>query len=112
MVTSVYKIITKVLSWCLKKLSFQSQGAFVEGRQILVTVLVANEAVGEKTRSGEEGLAFKIAFEKAYDYVDRGFFLDHVLERKSFSTKGRMDKELLVDETVSYLKLLWFFAKP
>ena len=41
-----------------------------------------------KKRSGEEGVVFKIDFEKAYDHVDWGF-LDHVLQRKGFSQKWR-----------------------
>ncbi|RVW76917.1 hypothetical protein CK203_051555 [Vitis vinifera] len=67
---------------------FGSQGAFVEGRQILDAVLIANEVVDEKRRSGEEGVVFKIDFEKAYDHVEWGF-LDHVLQRKGFSQKWR-----------------------
>ena len=68
---------------------FLSQGAFVEGRQILDEVLITNEVVDEKKkRSGEEGVVFKIDFEKAYNHVDWGF-LDHVLERKGFNTKWR-----------------------
>ena len=51
-------------------------------------VLVANEVVDEKRRSGEEGVVFKIDFEKVYDHVDWGF-LDHVLERKGFNPKWR-----------------------
>ena len=51
-------------------------------------VLIANEVVDEKRRSGEEGIVFKIDFEKAYDHVDWGF-LEHVLERKGFSPKWR-----------------------
>ena len=51
-----------------------SQGAFVEGRQILDVVLIANELVYEKRRSREEGLVFKIDFEKAYDHIDWDFF--------------------------------------
>ena len=42
------------------------QGAFVEERQILDVVLIANELVDEKRRSGEERVVFKIDFEKAY----------------------------------------------
>ncbi|RVW83327.1 LINE-1 retrotransposable element ORF2 protein [Vitis vinifera] len=65
-----------------------TQGAFVQGRQILDAVLIANEIVDEKRRSGEEGVVFKIDFEKAYDYV-KWDFLDHVLEKKGFSSKWR-----------------------
>ena len=65
-----------------------TQGAFVERRQILDVVLIANEVVDEKKRSREEGVVFKIDFEKAYDYVDWDF-LDHVLERKGFSLRWR-----------------------
>ena len=51
-------------------------------------MLIANEVVDEKRRSGEEGVVFKIDFKKAYDHMDWGF-LDHVLERKGFSPKWR-----------------------
>ena len=44
----------------------------MEGRQILDAVLIANEVVDEKRRSGEEGVVFKIDFEKAYDHVEWG----------------------------------------
>ena len=47
-----------------------SQVAFVEGIQILNAVLIANEVMDEKKRSREEGVEFKIDFEKAYDHVD------------------------------------------
>ncbi|KAJ9680549.1 hypothetical protein PVL29_019768 [Vitis rotundifolia] len=92
LVTSLYKIIAKVLSGRLRKVLHETisgfQGAFVEGRHILDAVLIANEVVDEKRRSGEEGVVFKIDFEKAYDHVDWGF-LDHVLQRKRFSQKWR-----------------------
>ncbi|RVW26228.1 Transposon TX1 uncharacterized 149 kDa protein [Vitis vinifera] len=41
-----------------------------------------------KGRSEEEGVVFKIDFEKAYDHV-KWDFLDHVLEKKGFSSKWR-----------------------
>ena len=92
LVTSLYKIIAEVLLGRLYKVLqdtiFMSQGAFVEGRQILDAILIANELVYEKRRSREAGVVFKIDFEKAYDHVDWGF-LDHVLERKGFSSRWR-----------------------
>ena len=84
--------IAKVLARRLRKVVHEtysrSQGAFVEGRQILDAVLIANEVVDENRRSMEEGIVFKIDFGKAYDHVDWGF-LDHVLESKGFSSKWR-----------------------
>ena len=87
LVTSLYKIIAKVLSSRLKEVLpetiGESQGAFVAGRQILDTVLVANEVVEDYRKGGRSGVVFKIDFEKAYDFVEWGF-LDFVLEKKGF----------------------------
>ena len=91
LVTSLYKIITKVLSTRLKVLPDtigESQGAFIEGRQILDNVLVANEAVEDYRKNGRSGVVFKIDFQKAYDFVEWGF-LDFVLERKGFGSVWR-----------------------
>ncbi|KAJ9678294.1 hypothetical protein PVL29_020454 [Vitis rotundifolia] len=92
LITSLYKIITKVLSGRLRGVLHETihstQGAFVQGRQILNAVLIANEIVDEKRRSGEEGVVFKIDFEKAYDHVSWDF-LDHVMEKKGFSPRWR-----------------------
>ncbi|RVX05136.1 LINE-1 retrotransposable element ORF2 protein [Vitis vinifera] len=66
LITSLYKIIAKVLAG----------------------LLIANEIVDEKRRSGEEGVVFKIDFEKAYDHVSWDF-LDHVLEMKGFGIRWR-----------------------
>lgn len=41
-----------------------SQRAFVEGKQILDAILIANEVVGEKRCLGRDGVVFKINFEK------------------------------------------------
>ncbi|RVW19142.1 Transposon TX1 uncharacterized 149 kDa protein [Vitis vinifera] len=85
-------IIAKVLSGRLRGVLHETihstQGAFVQGRQIMDAVLIANEIVDERRRSGEEGVVFKIDFEKAYDHV-RWDFLDQVLEKKGFSPKWR-----------------------
>ena len=56
LVTSLYKIIAKVLSGRLRKVLhetiFGSQGAFVEGTHILDAMLIANKVVNEKRRLG------------------------------------------------------------
>ncbi|RVW32260.1 putative mitochondrial protein [Vitis vinifera] len=66
LITSLYKIIAKVLSGRLRGVLHETihstQGAFVQGRQILDAILIANEIVDEKRRSGEEGVVFKIDF--------------------------------------------------
>ena len=73
LITSLYKIIVKVLSGRLRGVLHgtihSTQGAFVQGRQILDAVVIANEIVDEKRQSGEEGVVFKIDFEKAYNHV-------------------------------------------
>ncbi|RVX19478.1 hypothetical protein CK203_005375 [Vitis vinifera] len=72
-------------------------------------ILIANEIVDEKRRSGEEGVVFKIDFEKAYDHV-KWDFLDHVLENKGFSSKWRswmrdvLSRMLLKVEERSFLE--------
>ena len=73
LITSLYKIIANVLSGrqrgVLHETIHSTQGVFVQGRQILDVVLITNEIVDKKRRSGEEGVVFKIDFEKAYDHV-------------------------------------------
>ncbi|RVW70240.1 Transposon TX1 uncharacterized 149 kDa protein [Vitis vinifera] len=92
LITSLYKIIAKVLSGRLRRVLHETihstQGAFVQGRQILDAVLIANEIVDERRRLGEEGVVFKIDFEKAYDHM-KWDFLDQVLEKKGFSPRWR-----------------------
>ena len=92
LITSLYKIIAKVLAGRIRGVLHETihstQGAFVQGRQILDAVLISNEIVDEKRRSGEEGVVFKIDFEKAYDHVSWDF-LDHVLEMKGFGIRWR-----------------------
>jgi len=81
----------------------EEQSAFVQKRQILDGILIANEVVDEASRSKKELLFFKVDFEKAYDLVDWGY-LDAVMERMSFPVLWRKwIKECVSTATTSVL---------
>ncbi|KAI5349821.1 hypothetical protein L3X38_002710 [Prunus dulcis] len=92
LVTSLYKMVSKVLASRLREVlgstisSYQS--AFVQGRQILDAVLIANEVVEESRRLNKSGMVFKIDLEKAYDHVEWRF-VNEVLIRKGFGDRWR-----------------------
>uniref|UniRef100_A0A2N9EUU7 Reverse transcriptase domain-containing protein n=1 Tax=Fagus sylvatica TaxID=28930 RepID=A0A2N9EUU7_FAGSY len=92
LVTGMYKIIAKVLanrlSGVLPKLISASQNAFVGGRQILDSVLVANESLDSRLKSGFPGVLCKLDIEKAYDHVNWNFLL-YMLRRCGFSERWR-----------------------
>ena len=90
LVGSLYKILSKVLANGIKRVMgeiiSQSQNAFVEGRQILDAVLIANEAVDSILRRKENGILCKLDIEKAYDHI-RWDFLLQIMERMGFGSK-------------------------
>ena len=73
LVGGLYKILTKVLANRIKNVMSliisQAHNAFVEGRQILDAVLIANEVVDSILRKKESGLLCKLDIEKAYDHI-------------------------------------------
>ena len=77
LVGGLYKILTKVLANRIKrvmeKVISKSQNAFVEGRQILDIVLIANEIVDSTLRRKKCGLVYKLDIEKAYDSISWEF---------------------------------------
>jgi hypothetical protein len=90
LVGSLYKIIAKVLANRLKgvldKVISKTQSAFIKGRQILDPILIANESLDSRRRSGEAGIMCKMDVEKAYDHVNWDFLL-YMLKRCGFGEK-------------------------
>ncbi|XP_039034126.1 uncharacterized protein LOC120170219 [Hibiscus syriacus] len=74
LVSSIYKIISKVLSKRLvsviNDIVSPSQFAFIPGRQLLDCALLANEGIEYWRKRGRRGVVFKVDFRRAYDSVE------------------------------------------
>ena len=86
----LYKWLAKVLANRLKlmlaKVIFNAQNVFVEGRQIMNIVLIANETINSILKSKGGTILCKLDIEKVYDHVE-WHFLFSVLEKMGFREK-------------------------
>ena len=81
---SLYKLLANRIKKVMGKVISESQNAFVEGRQILDAVLIAN--VAARLKSNQGGMLCKLNIEKAYDHVSWKFLLV-VLKKMGFEER-------------------------
>jgi hypothetical protein len=102
-----FKIFSKLLTLRLERvcqsLIVKEQSAFIRGRYILESVVVAHEIVHTIHKSKEPGVVIKLDYEKAYDKVNIEFLLE-ILKLRGFGEKWiSWIKSLVIGGSVSVM---------
>ena len=85
-----YKLITKVIANTLKpilpKIILESQGGFIQGKQIVDNFILVQEAIHSSLSHNEKGMVVKLDLANAFDRVRHSFLLK-VLHKLGFCEK-------------------------
>ncbi|GKU96029.1 hypothetical protein SLEP1_g9310 [Rubroshorea leprosula] len=102
-----YKILSKLLANRLRRvledIIGENQMAFIAGRHLPESVVIANEVLDEARKKNQACFFFKADFEKAFDNVCWSF-LDFMMDKLGFNAKWRSwIKECLRSASISVL---------
>jgi hypothetical protein len=79
----------------------KAQTAFIQGRNIMNSVLALHEILHETKKRGEVDIVLKLDFEKAYDKVHWGFLLKCLKDRGFCDMCCNWIEQLLKNGTVA-----------
>jgi hypothetical protein len=79
-------LITCRLEKVCQEIIAKEQSAFIRGRFILESIVVAHELVHSIHKSKEPGVIIKLDYEKAYDRVNLDFLMK-IVESRGFGDK-------------------------
>ncbi|GLT91015.1 hypothetical protein SLE2022_089250 [Rubroshorea leprosula] len=92
LISCMYKVIPKLLAnklrCVLDRLIGKQQSAFIGRRQLMDSVMVANETIDEVKKKRKRCIIFKVDFEKAYDKVCWDFLMS-MMEKMGFCVTWR-----------------------
>ncbi|KAK2635508.1 hypothetical protein Ddye_030300 [Dipteronia dyeriana] len=116
LVGTAYEILAKVLAnrlkWVMDAVISPSQMAFVKGRHIIDSFVIAEEVIHSWKRADKGGLLVKLDFGKAYDSVDHEFLFQvlsiieqGLIKGVSFGNEGFQLTHLqFVDDTILFIE--------
>jgi hypothetical protein len=79
----------------------KAQSTFVQGRNIMNSILALHEVLRETKRKKQTGVVLKLDFEKAYDKVHWGFLLRCLKERGFSNTWCDWMNQILKNGTMA-----------